>query len=92
MRGRINGNVALDVLSCGNSIGVISGESLQAGQHNNPFLSLLSLWRENETETFWMVFLQGFAMMDVQKGERDIAGMRKMHLQRLVLLLMWLAA
>lgn len=66
----------LDVLSCGNSIGVISGESLLAGQHNNPFLSLLS-YRENETETFWMVFLQGFAMMDVRKGERDIVGLRR---------------
>lgn len=41
MRGSETENVALDVLSCGNSIGVISGESLLAGQHNNPFLSLL---------------------------------------------------
>lgn len=59
--------------SCGNSIGVIFGESLPERQHNNPYLSL-SVCGENETETFWKVFLLGFGMMDVWKGEKDIVG------------------
>lgn len=92
VRGSETENVALDVLSCGNSIGVISGESLLAGQHNNPFLSLLY---RMEREWDWNL-LDGFppricydGCSEGREGHRRAA---EMHSQRLVLLLMWLAA